>query len=133
MEITITALNGDKVSTTDLKGKVVLVDFWATWCGPCVKEIPHLKETYAKYKDQGFEIIGISLDDDRAQLDDFIADKGITWPIQFDEKAWENDLAKQFGIQSIPATFLLGKDGKIAATDLRGDDLEKEVVKQLGL
>ena len=131
MDVKFTATDGTKVDLAAMKGKVVLVDFWATWCGPCVRELPNVKETYTKHHDGGFEIIGVSLDDDKDKLAKFVKDKEIPWPQFFDGNGWQNELAKRYGIQSIPATFLIGADGLIAAVDLRGAALEKKVTELL--
>ncbi|ACB75378.1 TlpA family protein disulfide reductase [Opitutus terrae] len=125
-------LNGAPLSISGLKGKVVLVDFWATWCGPCVAELPNVLAAYGKYHDKGFEIVGISLDRSEDALKKFIAEKQMTWPQYFDGKAWDSKLGRQYGITSIPATFLLDRDGKIIARDLRGKELEAELAKALG-
>ncbi len=127
LDIAFIAVDGHEVNLSDMKGKVVLVDFWATWCGPCVAELPNVLAAYNDYHDQGFEIIGISLDDDKAKLEQFVKTRKMPWPQYFDGKGWENDLAQKYGIDSIPATFLVGPDGKVAATDLRGDALGKAV------
>jgi thiol-disulfide isomerase/thioredoxin len=125
-------LDGKDLSIASRKGKVVLVDFWATWCGPCVRELPNVLKTYEKYHDKGFEIIGISLDSDKDKLTSFIKEKKMTWPQYFDGKGWENKISTQYGITSIPATYLLDKEGKVLAIGLRGDDLEAAVGKALG-
>lgn len=122
---------GNPLSLAKYKGKVVLLDFWATWCGPCVAELPNVIKAYEKHHAKGFEIIGISLDQDEQKLKDFIKDKNMTWPQYFDGKGWENKLASKYGIQSIPATFLLDGEGKIIAKDLRGEALEQAVAKAL--
>jgi peroxiredoxin len=124
-------LDGKPLSLAGYRGKVVLLDFWATWCGPCVGELPNVLKTYAKYHSQGFEIIGVSLDDDRTKLLDFLKQKGMSWPQFFDGKGWKNELAVKYGIESIPATFLLDSQGKIIAADLRGEALEQAVGKAL--
>jgi len=124
-------LAGKPLSVANYKGKVVLVDFWATWCGPCVGELPNVLKTYEKYQAKGFEIIGISLDDSKDALDKFIKDKGVSWVQFFDGKGWGNKLAAQYGVNSIPATYLLDGQGKILAKNLRGEALEAEVAKQL--
>ncbi len=129
MDIKFTSTDGKEIDLSKMKDKVILVDFWATWCGPCVAEMPHVISTYAKYKDAGFEVVGISLDSDRAALDEFVAEKGMTWPQYFDGKGWDNDIARSFGISGIPATFLIGKDGKIAGSNLRGSALEEAVAE----
>jgi thiol-disulfide isomerase/thioredoxin len=120
------------VKLADLRGKVVLVDFWATWCGPCVGELPNVLAAYKKYHAKGFEIVGISLDQSETALKDFIKQKEMTWPQYFDGKGWESKLGQKYGITSIPATFLLDGEGKIVAKNLRGPALEAELAKLLG-
>jgi peroxiredoxin len=131
LELKFTAIDGRTVDMKDLRGKVVLIDFWATWCGPCIAELPNVKAAYEKLHDKGFEIIGISLDSDREALEEFVKKREMPWPQQFDGKGWENELAQKFGIQAIPAMWLIGKDGKIADFSARGD-LESKVQKLLG-
>lgn len=113
LELSFTAVDGRKVDLADLRGKVVLVDFWATWCPPCVEEAPQLVEAYEKFKDRGFEIVGISLDSDKAALEKFTAENKMPWPQFFDGKGWDNELAARFKIQSVPTMWLLGRDGKL--------------------
>lgn len=122
---------GQPLSIAKYKGKVVLVDFWATWCGPCVMELPHVLETYKKHHANGFEIVGISLDQSQEKLTNFTKAKEMTWQQFFDGKGWSNKLAVRYGIHSIPMTYLLDRDGKIIGRSLRGDDLENAVSKAL--
>jgi peroxiredoxin len=126
-------LAGKELALTSYRGKVVLVDFWATWCGPCVAELPNVVAAYKKYHDAGFEVVGISLDraGDREKLVQFTKDHGMPWRQIFDGKYWESKLAVKYGIHSIPATYLLDAEGKIAAKNLRGPALEQALAKML--
>jgi peroxiredoxin len=119
------------LSIANYKGKVVLLDFWATWCPPCRAELPNVLKTYEAHHKDGFEIIGISLDKDRDALTTFIKEKNMTWPQYFDGKYWKNELAVKFGVNSIPATYLLDGQGAIIGKDLRGESLEEAVTKAL--
>lgn len=128
--IQYTGVDGRKVDVSKLKGKVILVDFWATWCGPCVGEIPHVVETYDKYHKKGFEIVGISFDKSKDSLLQMTKEKGMTWPQYFDGKQWDNDFGKKFGIMSIPTMWLIDKNGNLV--DFNGrDNLEEKVAKLL--
>jgi len=124
-------LEGKPLSIAEYKGKVVLIDFWATWCGPCRAEMPNVLATYKKYHGRGFEIIGVSLDDDRQKVVNYIKNNGMTWPQYFDGQGWGNKLAVKYGIEAIPATYLLNGNGVIIGTDLRGDDLSQAVAEAL--
>ena len=123
------AIKGGQVSSASLKGKVVVVDFWATWCGPCVREMPTMKKLYAEYKDKGVEFIGVSLDAPREQggydsLKSFVEKNKIEWPQYYEGKVSASEFAANWGINSIPTVFAVDADGKLASTDARGK-LEK--------
>jgi peroxiredoxin len=130
-EITLPAPDGSSVALSSLKGKYVLIDFWASWCGPCRQENPNVVRMYNQYKDKGFEIFGVSLDESRDKwLKAIEADK-LTWPHVSDLKGWESSAAKLYNIQAIPQTLLLDKEGKIIAKNLRGPALEEKVASLL--
>jgi thiol-disulfide isomerase/thioredoxin len=131
VDLSFTALDGSTVDLAKMRGKVVLIDFWATWCGPCREETPDVVAAYQKYHAQGFEIVGISLDQNKAALTKYIADAKMPWPQYFDGKGWDNAISNRFGIRSIPAMWLVGKDGKLVTQDGR-DDLAGQVAKLLG-
>jgi thiol-disulfide isomerase/thioredoxin len=133
MEVAFTALDGTKVDLAAMKGKVVLVDFWASWCAPCVASLPGIKAAYDKYHDKGFEVIGISLDhaSDKAKVESFLKNKKLPWPQSFDGKGWGAPLAVKYGITAIPATFLIGKDGRIVGTHSGGEELEARLAELL--
>jgi thiol-disulfide isomerase/thioredoxin len=121
LDIKFTAVDGRAVDLSEMKGKVVLVDFWATWCGPCVAEIPRVKEAYTKLHSKGFEIVGISFDKDKAKLESFVKDKGMEWPQFFDGKAWQNEYGQKYGINAIPTMWLVDKKGNLREPNARGD------------
>jgi len=151
IELEFTAVDGRKVDLRDLREKVVLVEFWATWCAPCKEEIPNIKKLYAAYHGKGFEVVGITLEnarladadtaDEREQklakarqvLVDFTAKNEMPWPQYFDGKYRQNTIALEYLINSIPAMFLIGKDGRIITTHARGPQLEAAITAALGL
>jgi peroxiredoxin len=130
-EINLPTPDGKELALSSLRGKIVLVDFWASWCGPCRKEMPNVVRAYAKFKDKGFEIYGVSLDQDKTRWLEAIEKDGITWPQVSDLKYWECEAAKLYAVEGIPYTVLLDKEGKIIAKNLRGADLEKAIEKAL--
>ena len=132
-DLAFKATNGIEVDMKKMRDKVVLVHFWATWSGACIQEMPDIIVAYNQFRDKGFEVIGVSLDDDLAALEKFMVANGIVWPQHFDGKSWGNQMAGKYGIKGIPATFLVGKDGKIVATYLRGAQLEAAIRKELGI
>ncbi len=126
MAINGTLLNGKPFDQKTLAGKVVLVDFWATWCGPCVAEIPNVLEQYEKYHKDGFEVVGISLDQEREALEKFVTEQKLPWPILFEEPkgdGWQHPLATFYGISGIPTVVLIGRDGNVITLDARGEKL----------
>lgn len=131
--VCFTALRGENVNLPQMKGKLVYLDFWATWCAPCVAEMPFLKSLYGKYKDAGFEIIGISCDmeSQRARLREFLEVNGYDWPQHFDGRGRSNRYSKLFDVKKWPATILIGQDGRIIGKDIRGVDLEAAIQKAL--
>jgi thiol-disulfide isomerase/thioredoxin len=131
------AITGKKVSMNDLKGKVVVVDFWATWCGPCIAEMPHMKELYAQYKDRGVEFIGISLDNPEDKggltaLKDYCKTNEIGWPQYYQGAGWDSEFSGSWGINGIPALFIVDKQGNLHSTKARGklDELIPELLKK---
>jgi thiol-disulfide isomerase/thioredoxin len=132
------AISGSAVSMKNLKRKVVIIDFWATWCGPCIAQMPHMKQLYARYHDQGLEIIGVSLDVSKEEggldnLKQFVKTNGLAWPQFYQGKFWDGDFSRSWGISAIPAVFVVDTDGNLAAI-LGGDKIKDQldqVVPQL--
>jgi peroxiredoxin len=130
-EFTQNDASGKSVSLSSLRGKYVLIDFWASWCGPCRAENPNVVKAFNAYKSKGFTILGVSLDQDKAKWLEAIKKDGLTWTHVSDLKYWNNAVAKQFGIESIPANFLIDPNGVVIGKDLRGEELEKVLAKNI--
>jgi thiol-disulfide isomerase/thioredoxin len=129
MEIKGDLLDGTNFDQAKLTGKVLLVDFWATWCGPCVAEIPNMLAEYEKYHDKGFEVVGISLDEERADVEKFVVENKIPWPIIFAGKGWQDPVAQFYGISGIPQLVLIGRDGNVITLDIRGEKLGERLAE----
>ena len=124
--------NGKTRALSDLRGKVVLVDFWASWCGPCRRENPNVVRAWNEYKDQGFEVFSVSLDKDLKKWKRAIDQDGLIWPYHIsDLRGWSSSATQLFGISSIPHAILIDKDGTVVATHLRGAQLESELQRLL--
>jgi len=122
---------GKDLQLSAMRGSYVLVDFWASWCGPCRKENPNVVAAYNKYHEKGFDIIGVSLDNKKEAWTKAIRADGLTWYHVSDLKGWANEAAAAYNVKSVPANFLLDKTGKIVARNLRGEDLEKKLSELL--
>jgi len=129
--ISLPTPDGNLVSLASLKGKYVLLDFWASWCGPCRAENPNVVAAFNKYKDKNFTVFSVSLDDNKDHWLKAIKDDGLTWTHVSDLKKWESIAARDYGVEAIPTNFLLDKEGKIIARDLRGDALDAKLAEVL--
>jgi thiol-disulfide isomerase/thioredoxin len=123
-EIALPDVNGITQRLTDQRGKIVLVDFWASWCGPCRKANPGLATLYSKYKDKGFEIFGVSIDDEKKAWKKAIAADHISWKQVNDKGGWDAPVAIQWKLNQIPASFLLDQQGKVIAVDPSKEEIE---------
>jgi thiol-disulfide isomerase/thioredoxin len=128
VDIAFTALDGRKIDVAQLKGKVVLIDYWATWCGPCIAGLPELKDSYTKWHPKGFEIVGISLDSDEEALKTMVKEREMPWPQFFDKENENNRYAEKYGITGIPTLWLIDKQGKLRFSNAR-NDLEGKIAK----
>jgi len=127
----VPALDGGRISPGGYRGKVILIDFWATWCGPCRMAMPEVRRIWRRYHDRGFEIVGISLDRSPDALRDYLARSGIPWRQVYQGGAWNSQLVSLYSVEGIPATFLVDKDGTIRSVNLSGERLEQAVQRLL--
>ncbi len=141
LDMTFKDISGAEIDLRALWNKVVLLQFWASWCSPCRAEIPFVRSAYRRFNDSGFQVVGVSLDklEDgevheaaRLRVATFMQENGMDWPSQFDGLGWKNACAKQLGVRSIPASLLLDREGRVAALDVRGEAIATEVEHLLG-
>jgi len=125
-------INGSPISLKDFRGKTVLLEFWASWCSPCRAENPNLRAQYAKYKEKGFEILGVSLDENKTKWKQAIDADGLPWIHISDLKGWNNAVGRLYGVRAVPANFLIDANGKIIASNLRGEALNAKLEELFG-
>ena len=127
VDLQFNATDGTKIDLRNFRGKVVLVDFWASWCPDCNRELPTVQKVYDKYKDRGLVLIGISLDKDAKALANFVAKKSLPWPQYFDGKGWDNEFAAKYGVRSIPEMWLVDRQGALVTTFVPIEKLDDQV------
>ncbi len=129
-DFTVKLINGTEYTLSAQKGNVVLIDFWATWCPPCRKELPNIKKIYSQFKDKGFKIIGISLDTDEAKHKAYIEEKGMDWDLSYSGKGWYDDAVKLYNVSSIPSVWIIDRQGNLRSFDIHGEEFSS-VIKEL--
>lgn len=133
LDFTVAGLKGDSIKLSSLKGKVLILDFWASWCGPCRYSNKNLVKLYSKYKDKGLEILSVSLDEESKDWKKAITKDKITWLQAIDPGGWDAMAAMKWQVDAIPASFLVNKDGDVVAINLEKNELEKKIKELLGL
>jgi thiol-disulfide isomerase/thioredoxin len=131
VELEFTAVGGETVDLAKMRGKVILVDFWASWCAPCLAEVPNIAAIYGKLRGEGFEVIGISLDEDKDQMTAITRRHKMSWPQYFDGQGFKNKISARYGIDAIPVTWLIDKKGVLRESNLHGPALEEAVTRLL--
>ena len=131
LDLRFTALDGTRVDLTELRGKVVLLDFWATWCAPCMAKVPEVLALQRKYGSEDFQLLGISLDEDQDAARKVIAGKGMSWPQNCDGKGWKSEIAQRFDVHEIPNVWLIDKKGMAHPLDMEKDDLDARIAESL--
>ena len=127
-DFTVKMLSGDSFTLSSQKGRVVLIDFWATWCRPCLREIPRMKRIYAEYQDKGFEIIGVSLDRRERDVVKYVQDMELDWKISYSGSFWSDTTARLYGVNKIPSKWLVDREGILREVGLSGEALEKAII-----
>jgi len=126
-DFTVETISGKKFTLSEQKGKVILVQFWASWCPGCRAEMPNVKKCYEEFKDKGFDVIGISLDNNKEDMMKYLEGVGVKWEISFSGKGWDDDIVKLYGVNSIPSLWLVDRKGILRNFDIMGEDLRKAI------